>query len=245
MQAQRSSDDHPETHRRTDSPIALQIIRATIHELLHTGLRRLRTARIAAQARTTESTVYRHFDGGLEELLAASYNHSWRVVNEAISRSAFERPLNSDPLRVLLDDMAAIWAMRDDAERAEPATAAFLFLRRRAEMLGPKAAPDEQQLRFEARLGELCAGLVEHLDAADGDQAAGLLRTLLLNYLATVWLTWFCMPTGSDDLTAAQHNLSADEAQMGVLSLIERALSVDLSAVGVASEHSANKETPR
>jgi hypothetical protein len=44
----------------------------------------------------------------------------------------------------------------------------------------------------------------------------------VLNYAATVWLTWFCMPVGSDDVTADEHDLSAEEAQFGVLSLVDR-----------------------
>lgn len=206
------------------TPIQSRVLAATTHLLLTRGVRRLRTAEIARSAGTTESTLFRHF-ASLDEILAATYRRSWALVNKAVGEAAFARPVGDDPMQVLLGDTAAIWRMRSDPETCEAALVAFLFLRRRTEILGRTSQAADEQERFESRLAGIVSSILEGRELSDDlDHAAVLLRTLILNYAATVWLTWFCMPLDSDDVTEDQHNLSPDEAQLGVLSLIDRTI---------------------
>lgn len=211
-------------------PMDRRIIIATTHLMIHRGLRRLRSAHIAAEAETTESTVFRHF-GDMNGLLAATYHRTWQVINEAVGAAAYENPVRQDPVDILLDDVRAIFELQSDPELREAACVAFLFMRRRHEMFDDESThgePDEAQVRFETRLGHLTRSIValgEELQ--DADATASLLQTRILNQLATVWLTWFCMPAGSNDLGAPAHDLAVDEAVMGVTLLIDLALHPD------------------
>lgn len=205
-----------------DRLVTDRIQRATISLVLDVGVRRLRTADIAKRAHTTESTMFRHFSGGLDDILRQSYNRAWAIVNQRVSQFSFDHPHQDTATQLLLRDMQAIWSFRDDAELSEIATFAFLFLRRHHEILSDDV-PAEEQRRFEARIQQLCSLVIgerwHNTDAAP--RSPELLRELLLNYASTVWLTWFCMPIGSRDVTV-DHDLTADEAQLGVLVLLER-----------------------
>lgn len=219
--------------------LAERVMTATMRVLLRDGVRRLRTAEIAREAGTTESTLFRHFTN-LDDILARTYDHAWAVVNEHVSAAAFTRPVPANPVHALMADTEAIWGMRDDPAAADAALVALLFMRRRQEIL-PDADPAPAQRLFEARLDRIAKSVVaaaasvgEQPYAGDPAHGARLLRTLVLNYAATVWLTWFTMPTGSDDITDPLHDLTPDEAQLGVLTLIERALGVPASAFSKA-----------
>jgi hypothetical protein len=109
--------------------------------------------------------------------------------------------------------------MRDDESESIAATFAFLFYRRKHEF---DMGPSTTELAFVQRLQVLCAGLLESVEDGSLHESPELISTLLMNYLATVWLTWETMATEADDPLGV-HNLSPDEAQLGVLLLLERA----------------------
>lgn len=186
------------------------------------GRNGLRTAAIAEMAATTESTIYRHFNS-LPEIIEAAYRRACQMVVDAIARSAFSAPSFSDPVAMLMADTGAIWAMKTEPEQAEAALVAFLFFRRRQELLGPDSEPAPEQIRLQERFETISKEIVKTWDDPRGgvDHAGSVLSTMVLNYCATVWMTWFTMPTGSTDVTADVHDLSADEAQMGVAMAIE------------------------
>ncbi len=221
-----------------------RVITAATHLLLERGLRRIRTVDVANAASTSESTMFRHFDS-LDAILAETYRRAWRRVNEVVAADAFNRPLTDDPIEVLRADMSAIWAMKADEESSKAALVAVLFMRRQGEILaeGWGDAADEQE-RFEARLSGIARSIVaKRLPAGrDPEKAALLLATLVLNYTATVWLTWYCMPVASDDVTDDEHNLSVDEADMGVLTLIDRVVSDTSVAVELAERFDVTVE---
>lgn len=214
------------------TPIDTRVLTATTRLLITRGISGLRTAEIASVAGTTESTLFRHFSS-LSEVLSATYRRAWALVNTAVSDASFNQPVGDDPVQVLLRDTAAIWNMRFDPENSEAALVAFLFLRRRNEILGPGSVVTDEQERYETRLNGIVASIVaaKRPDLSDRERTVSLLRTLILNYSATVWLTWACMPTGSDDITDTQHDLSPDEAQLGILSLIDRAVGAEIGDV--------------
>jgi AcrR family transcriptional regulator len=207
-------------HRRT---ITDRVCVATTHLLLLRGSRKLRTAEIAECSHTTESTIFRHLKG-IEHILELTYSRAWQLINKQTSMAAFDRDLATDPVQALLGDTAAVWSMKRDPELCEAATVAFLFLRRRAEILTPDAQPCPDELRFHARIERLAQSImVDRSPDGDVDEhRVDLLATLLMNYMATVWLTWFCMPVQSDDPLDAKHNLSPDEAQLGIIVLVDR-----------------------
>lgn len=209
-------------HRGT---VTDRVCAATTHLLLKRGSRRLRTAEIAECSQTTESTIFRHLKS-LEHILELTYGRSWELINRQTSAAAFDRPFATDPMQVLLGDTDAIWSMKQDPELCEAATVAFLFLRRRGEILTPDAQPCQDEIRFHTRIERLVQTILE--SRADGEadgHRVELLTTLLMNYMATVWLTWFCMPVRSDDVMAARHNLSSEEAQLGIIMLVDRVAS--------------------
>lgn len=197
-----------------NTPIQERVYRATAELLLRRGARQLRTAEIADGAGVPESTLFRSV-GRLAEVLEQTDAWAWEQVVGAVSRAAFVHP-SSDPREALLNDMEAIWAMRSDPELKVAASYAFLFFRRRSEF-GIEASG--AQLEFTARLDALAKSLVAATSGHIGDKALGI---LLMNYVATVWLTWETMPTDRADLIG-EHELSADEAQLGVLVLLDRA----------------------
>jgi hypothetical protein len=120
--------------------------------------------------------------------------------------------------QILLTDIEAIWRMRENSETAVAGYCAFLFARRRHE-LGIDEPCHEQEL-FEKRLLGLCH-LVVHEQGLNDGLRPGLIASLITNYIATVFLTWLAMPVGSEDVTE-NHDLTIDEAQFGILLLLDR-----------------------
>lgn len=205
------------TPRPRPRDLSERVLAATTHLLLVRGLKWLRTAEIASAAGTTESTLFRHFDG-LEHVLELAYGRAWRLVNEQIALAAFENAHVHDPKERLLLDTKALWGMKNDPNLAEAATFAFLFYRRREQLLGQGSEPASEEVRFRRRLESLCEAIA---DADEGDLDGRLLGAHIMNYAASVWLTWATMPVGSDDISGA-HDLTPDEAQLGMLVLHER-----------------------
>lgn len=203
---------------RSRGDLTERVVTATVSLVLERGLRRLRSADIAVAAGTTESTMFRHFDG-LDDILQKTYDYSWQVINERVGRANFDNPCPGKPVAQLLSDLSALWALNRDPGDSQAATLAFLFMRRRTEIFSDPEQGSEQQARFERRLAQLCGQVAASGPAPQQDP--GLLLRLLLNYSATVWLTWFCMPTECDDPTR-EHDLSEQEAQLGVLVLLDR-----------------------
>jgi len=191
--------------------------RVTAELLLEVGARNLRTALIAERAGITESTLFRHYSGGLGQILRATYDWCWDEVNRAVMRSQFASP-GVGARQILLSDTDAIWRMRDDPETAVAAYCAFLFARRRQEL--DIDEPCHEQELFEKRLFGLCQLIVRDQGLNDSTRP-GLITSLVTNYIATVFLTWFAMPVGSADVTE-NHDLTVDEAQLGILLLLDR-----------------------
>lgn len=215
---QTTTDEHHDT-------VTDRVLAATTHLLLERGSRKLRTAEIADRSQTTESTLFRHLKS-LERILELTYSRCWALINRQVGAAAFDRPFVTDPMQALLCDTAAVWEMKNDPARSDAATVAFLFLRRRAEILNPDSQPCPDELRFQLRIERVVRSIIVNR-AADGqanDHQVELLTTLIMNYMATVWLTWFCMPLHSDDVTA-RHDLSAEEAQLGIIVLVDRVTS--------------------
>jgi len=189
------------------------VFRATAAVLLRNGHRKLRTLDIADEAGIKESTLFRTY-GKMDDLLAGTDNWAWTQVVQAVIDASFATP-QADPKRALLVDTNAIWDLRNDEKSRLAASFAFLFFRRKNEI---EIEPSEAELQFTRRLNYQCEQII-----SEGAEAgsAGLLTTLLLNYLATVWLTWETMPRKEVD-TFGAHDLRPEEAQLGVLMLIER-----------------------
>jgi AcrR family transcriptional regulator len=184
--------------------------------LLEVGARRLRSAAIAERAGITESTLFRNF-GSLEDVLVATEQWCWTEVKNAVSKANFDAP--TDGIRqTLLRDTSAIWNLRSSPTGSVAAYCAFLFLRRKQEF--SLNSDCEPQIQFESRLQGLCRAICQERGLND-DGKARLLSTLILNYMATVWFTWLTMPVGSEDITD-NHDLTINEAQLGVLLLIDR-----------------------
>jgi AcrR family transcriptional regulator len=220
-----------------------RVVMATASLLLLRGVRRLRTAEIAAEAGTTESTMNRHFPGGLDAILASTYDECWRLVNQHLSAAGFENPRPESPVAQLLADTGALWSMHSDPNQATAATVAFLFLRRHNEIFESDDHASAEQARFERRLRTLC-DLIAAEDAESAGDAGGepaVLQQLILNYCATVWLTWYCMPVGSNDVTS-EHDLTADEAQLGLLVLLEQFANMGAENRGPSPRHPRHDE---
>jgi AcrR family transcriptional regulator len=199
-----------------------RVLSATISLILSNGIRKLRTADIAREAETTESTLFRHFDS-LDQILADTYDLCWALINHEISQAGFTRARLPTAQAELLADLDAVWSMKNNQRLGQAATVAFLFLRRRAEILDDNYRAPEQD-RFERRVESICRDIVTEGDRRKNPHT---LVQLLLNYCATVWLTWFCMPSNVDDVLAEGPDLTPDEAQLGVLVLLERFLTSD------------------
>lgn len=186
---------------------------ATAELLLQQGARKVRTAAIAERAGITESTLFRKY-GNLEKVWAATDAWCWREVTKRVARASFESP-QMDARRILLQDTAAIWEMRDDPDLRVAATCALLFMRRKQAF--DLTENSKAQIEFERRIDTLCQRIA--VDDGLAPECGSTVAQLILNYMASVWLTWATMHFGSDDITTA-HDLTADEAQMGIAVLV-------------------------
>jgi AcrR family transcriptional regulator len=206
-----------------EKPVSIRVTEATRRLILKKGLRKLRTAEIASAAATTESTLFRHFDN-LNDIVVQTFESAWGEVNRRVADAAFERAHAGDAAQRLLGDMNSLWSLRDDPQAAEAAMLAFLFLRRQHEIVD-EADPPTSQLRFEQRVRRLCDEIVA--ETGDARLSGHVLAQLVLNHAATVWLTWYWMlnsestETNDTNETVSDH-FSADEAQLGLVVLLDR-----------------------
>jgi AcrR family transcriptional regulator len=217
-------------------PYAVQISdsveRSAAELLIEIGARQLRSAHIAKRAGIPESTLFRKYKN-VDEILAATYEWSWTVVNQAVIEGSYSRPL-TDPRDLLLQDTRSILSMRNDDATATALYTAFLLMRRRKEF-----KIDEEcaaQSTFETRLRSLCESVLASRGVHE-NRATELVATLIMNYIATVCLTWLLMPTGTDDVTAEEHDLTVEEAQFGLLVLLDKGYADGLIADGVEVEN--------
>jgi AcrR family transcriptional regulator len=191
------------------------VLKAVAQLLLEEGHRDLRTARIAVTAGITESTLFRTY-GKLPELLSATDEWAWSVLVQKVADAAFVRPQMS-ARDALLADTELIWSLREDPETELAATFAILYFRRKGEL---DLTASESERKFTDRIARHCQGI---FDAEHDEPAIARLATLVLNYVATIWLTWRTMPLGARDITPL-------EAQLGVLVLIERFTQLEAGA---------------
>jgi AcrR family transcriptional regulator len=185
--------------------------------LIENGPRQLRSAHIAKRAGIPESTLFRKYKN-VDEILAATYEWSWNVVNSAVIDASFAKPL-TDPRQTLLQDAQAIFAMRGNPLTANALYTAFFMMRRRHDFKINEAC--EAQRVFEVRLRSLCRSVLEVKQVSE-PRTVDVVGTMIMNYIATVCLTWLLMPTGTEDITVGDHDLSIDEALMGIGILLDK-----------------------
>lgn len=204
------------------STSAEAVYRATAELILKFGTRRLRTASIAARAGITESTLFRSH-GNLLEVLSATDRWAWSEVTQQVAASSFETSPRT-AREALLTDAAAIWQMRENQDEGLPAIFAFLFLRRKHEL---ELSRSPEELAFARRVSSHCARIIEEADqGAEAQVGAEGFATLVLNYFATVWLSWETMPVEADN-PLDPHSLTGDEAQLGLSILIDQVAGMD------------------
>lgn len=209
-----------EARTLTDASASLadRVYEATAQLMLEVGARKLRTADVAKRAGIPESTLFRNI-GKIQDLLQGTDEWAWERVIAHVSRATFTSPIKT-PIESLLADTEAIWQMHENEADRAAATFAFLFFRRGHEL---DLKPTEHQQIFLDRVRHSCSSITDAQGVKLTDERARVLATMVLNYIATVWLTWEVLPAGSSDVFEA-HDLSPDEAQMGLHALIERAV---------------------
>lgn len=186
---------------------------ATAQLLIENGARGMRTAAIAEQAGINESTLFRNY-GNLEKIWSETDRWCWEQVYEQVSRASFESP-GLDPKKLLLRDIYAIWEMGENVDLRVAATCAFLFKTRKQSF--QTTGESKAQAHFEARVLHLCEEIADGYGVSR--ERGKTVAKVLLNYLASVWLTWSTMLIDSDDITSV-HDLTSDEAQLGVSVLL-------------------------
>lgn len=209
---------------RVETGLVERVAVAAIETLLESGMRNLRTAEIARRAETTEARLFRHFHD-LQRILEMTFDWCWSVVNASISESNFLDPTTTDAKGRILKDFEALWTLNSDERSRNAAVGAFLYYRRPEQLATGGQTPPEQR-KFEQRVHRLCElSLKESGDTAT--VGALTLQRLLINYAATVWLTWYCMPGDDRSADTGEHDLNRYEAQIGVRAILSQALGTD------------------
>lgn len=170
-------------------PVMERAYRAVVALLVTSGLRGLggvRTAQIAEIAGTTESTLFRKVPSR-DQLVAQSLDWCWSVVNETISRQAFEQPLPArGPREVILSDVTAVLGMFDDELGRLCGTGALLSFRRSEALV--QDFDQVSQRRYVNRLETLCAEVLSAHDTSPVDPS--IVAAFFTNAVATAWFTW-------------------------------------------------------
>jgi AcrR family transcriptional regulator len=189
--------------------VRTRIVSAALAALLELGTRRVKSAQLAVAAQTTESTIFRYFRD-IEGVFQAVYDYCWLQINEFLYRNSFENPRFGKARDALLTEFDRLWTMRDDSALSDAVTVAFTYYRRPQE-LGQDYRSQNQD-SFERRVESLCQGLIA--DSSSPALSAKVLSDVLINFAATVWLTWELMDT--------EEGLTPAEARLGVLGILDR-----------------------
>ena len=150
------------------------------------GLKSIPTAEIARYAKTTESTMFRHFKGGREEILKAGVDWCWSQVNQAVFDAEFESGFERESLRAIERTFDAVFRMFESPFLRLAGTGAFLSYRRSEKIQGDERS--EPQVKFERRLISMCEDVASScsLGPSDGVQ----MSAFLTNYAAACWYSW-------------------------------------------------------
>mgnify|MGYP003605695165 FL=1 len=199
--------------------VAERIDIATLGVMLDSGLQNLKNtslATIAKLANTTDSSLYRIYPKGANQIVDSAIEWSFGALNTGAMRWAYSHPAatwDADGARIdgfpaeQTSSMAAVMKIQEDFRavlvrmvedpKAKLAvTSALLSLRRGAAMGGQSG---EQQDEFRQRFRSLAAA---HLGVQSDDPNAASLATWLANYLAAAWFTWL-----ADNHRSDQHYL--------------------------------------
>jgi AcrR family transcriptional regulator len=183
---------------------------ATMAVVLENGLQNLRgvpLSAIADLANTTQSSLYRKFPKGTNQIIDTAIEWSFATTNSAIMRWAYDFPAGVTPPSGLdwdrsssdltgfthsmpavegiqNDFRAVLTGMWDDPAGRLAATGTLLSLRR-GELM--RTEQSTEAARFKARLQGLSAA---HLGVERESIRAESLATWLANYLASAWFSW-------------------------------------------------------
>lgn len=218
---------HTSTHRVSEyrgGDFETAVLRATVNLVLDRGVQSVRSADVAERASTTESRLFRQF-GNLPSVVAQSFDWCWREVNRSLADASFSAS-TFEPQAALMLDLLTVLELRRDPDSFETTVGAFLYFRRPEQITACLGSPPPNQVRYQARLEAQCAAYLDiHSEHLKSDSsAAKALALRLMNYSATAFLTWFLMPTGSDDMLDERHDLSVDEVLFGAHELMSRFL---------------------
>ncbi len=202
----------PAHAERTEDSLESRVISAALAILLRQGPRRAKSAHIAAAARTSESTMFRHFRD-IDGIFQAAYDHSWEQLNQHIYLRSFEEPAVGGAVEILAAEFDRIWSIMEndvrDQELPDAVTVAFTFYKR-PQALSASELHSKQQALFERRIDALCQRVLAERASETAPQA---LREVVINYAATVWLTWRLGPVNA--------GLTKAEARLGMLGLLD------------------------
>ena len=183
-----------------------RILKAARHLFLTNGYFGTTTGKIASDAGTSESGIFRLFPDGKYEVLMAVYNDCWGEVNSEIDRQV--RIENQDPRRILLEILRTVWCLYEK----KPLLMSFIIINTgNTDTLlvakREKAIITEENVRYVERINELCRGCAKQELLPKGITARAA-REALLGLTEGVLLGWYLADNG----TSYPEKISIDEA---------------------------------
>lgn len=199
------------------------VCESTAELILVAGLQSVRSAEVARRADTTESRLFRHFDG-LSGVLQSTFEWSWKQVVEAVAKGSFTSAA-FEPRTALLADLQSLLEMRQDPTQFRAAVLAFTYHRRPEQIAACRRTNPESQDLYVARLNNQCDALINDRFPTLSQmhpEAGVALANRILNYLSSAFFAWFLIPRESEDVFDVIHDLSTDEVLLGANQLIDR-----------------------
>jgi AcrR family transcriptional regulator len=193
---------------RTTGDVRERILRAGLKMLADEGPRSVKSSDVASAAKTSESTIFRHYDD-VADLLTSIYDDCWRQINAYLFTADSEDPVWGSPEDVILKNFGHLWRLVDDPDFEDVLFVAMTYYRR-PKALGAEL-PSEQQRLFESRILALCRAFLN--GASTGSLTPEALQDNLTNFAATGILSWLYDSSGTRRLTS-------DQALIGIRSLL-------------------------
>lgn len=195
-----NSDNSPAT------PLRNRILKAARDLFFSNGYFGTTTGKIAADAGTSESGIFRLFPDGKYEVLMAVYNDCWGEVNSEIERRV--RIENQDPRHVLLEILRTVWGLYEK----KPLLMSFIIINTgNTDTLlvakRNKAIITEENVRYVQRIDELCERCAKQ-DLLPNGITARAAREALLGLTEGILLGWYLADNG----TSYPEKVSIDEA---------------------------------
>jgi AcrR family transcriptional regulator len=190
------------------------LFEALLQLVLEHGPRGFGIQELTTRAEVSQSTFFR-LAKSLDKLLQEFWPWCWDQLNSYLAEQVFANPERADALTALLRETDYIWDLHGDDRMEGIAFICFLYYRR-ANEFGNGEVSTQQRL-FENRIGKLCSAVV---DESTSEASPEVLQIMVMNWCATVLMSWQYFPQASSEFTV-------HHARLGLRRLVDDILTGD------------------